>query len=202
LALQIAGVYQLTIHSALEKTPLEAWREGVSKRKQPIRYPANGEELFLDFLPAVSRLIQKDGIHFHKIRYWSSVLSPWAGRRKEPLLVKYDPRNLSRLYLCDPNGRHWAIPYADLGQPPIALWELLEARQRLRQSGSRDESERALFNHILEQRRIVRQAAASSHQRRRVERGSRSIEAAATPEKAPLEPSELKPYPVEIWEAD
>jgi hypothetical protein len=29
------------------------------------------------------------------------VLSPWAGRLKEPLLVKYDPRNLSRIYVQD-----------------------------------------------------------------------------------------------------
>jgi hypothetical protein len=34
LALQIAGVYHLTVHSALGKTPLAAWEEGLAKRKQ------------------------------------------------------------------------------------------------------------------------------------------------------------------------
>jgi putative transposase len=38
LALQIAGVYHLSEHSARGETPLEAWREGVAKRKQPLRY--------------------------------------------------------------------------------------------------------------------------------------------------------------------
>ena len=33
----------------------------------------------------------------------------------------------------DPNGRHWPVPYANLGQPPITLWELEEARKELRQ---------------------------------------------------------------------
>jgi putative transposase len=112
LALQIAGVYHLTVHSQLEKTPQQEWSEGIFRKKQPPRQPASGEEFFLDFLPAVSRLVQKDGIHFHKIRYWASVLSPWAGRLKKPLLVKYDPRNLSRLYVRDPNGKHWPIPYS------------------------------------------------------------------------------------------
>ena len=114
LALQIAGVYHLTVHSALDKTPLSAWREGIAKRKQPIWYPVSPDEFFLDFLPAVPRMIQRDGIHFHKIRYWDNVLSPWAGRLKKFLLVKFDPRNLARLYVCDPEGKHWPVPYAHL----------------------------------------------------------------------------------------
>jgi putative transposase len=50
LALQIAGVYHLTVHSALGKTPLEAWREGVAKRKQPLRFPPSAEECASDRL--------------------------------------------------------------------------------------------------------------------------------------------------------
>lgn len=110
LALQIAGVYHLSPHSALDKTPLAAWQEGVAKKQQPIRYPASADEFFLDFLPAVPRMIQRDGIHFHKIRYWHSVLSPWAGRLQKPLWIKYDPRNLARVYVRDPDGKHWTVP--------------------------------------------------------------------------------------------
>jgi putative transposase len=69
-----------------------AWQGGNSRR-----FPVSGEEFFLDFWPAVPRLIQRDGIHFHKIRYWDKVLSPWAGRLKKHLLIQYDPRNLARL---------------------------------------------------------------------------------------------------------
>jgi putative transposase len=203
LALQIAGVYHLTPHSALGKTPLEAWKEGVAARKSPLRFPADATEFFLDFLPAVPRLIQKDGIHFHGIRYWSSVLSPWAGRLREPLLVKYDPRNIGRVYVRDPSGRHWQIPYADLGQPPIALWELLDARRRLLEGQNREVSERATFANILEQRRIVQEATRNSRERRRHER----TRAAAQPDPAstketPKPEGELKPFPVRLWEDD
>lgn len=206
LALQIAGVYHLSPHSALGKTPLEAWREGVAKRKQPLRYPPSAEEFFLDFLPAVSRMVQRDGIHFHQIRYWDNVLSPWAGRLKNPLWVKYDPRNLSRVYVRDPEGNHWSVPYADLRQPPIALWELMEARKRLRQRGSADPSERALFANILEQRRLMKEAVNSSQQRRRKERIPPAVNIqpeVQEPKKSSDKPSdELKPYPVEIWERE
>jgi putative transposase len=204
LALQIAGVYHLSKHSALGKTPLATWQEGVARRKQPLRYPNSAEEFFLDFLPAVPRLVQRDGIHFHQIRYWDNVLSSWAGRLKKPLWVKYDSRNLSRVYVRDPDGKHWPVPYADLRQPPIALWELMEARKRLRQRGSSSPTEGALFTHILEQRRITQEAANSSQQRRRRER--MPIEVAIHPREAKKSsdpPTEdLKPYPVEIWEPE
>jgi putative transposase len=203
LALQIAGVYQISPHSALEKTPLEAWKEGLARRKHPLRFPTDPAEFFLDFLPAEPRLIQRDGIHFHKIHYWSSVLSPWAGRRKDPLLVKYDPRNLSRVYVRDPGGRHWAIPYADLGRPPIALWELVEARKSLRDGRRRDHTEREIFASILEQRRITKEAARRTQQRRRQERVPHAPPASVPgPTEAKTPASELKPYPVEIWEDD
>ena len=44
------------------------------------------------------------------------------------MLVKYDPRNMERVYLRDLEGTYWRIPYLDLGLPPISLWELQEAR--------------------------------------------------------------------------
>lgn len=103
-------------------------------------------------------------------RYWDNVLSPWTGRMKSPLLVKYDPRDLSRVYLRDPDGRHWPVPYADLGQPPIALWELQEANRRIRESTRSVPDQRSVFASILEQRRVVQQAATSSRKRRRQEK--------------------------------
>jgi putative transposase len=204
LALEIAGVYHLSTHSVLQKTPLAAWHEGTARRKQPLRHPLDAEEFFQDFLPAEPRMIRRDGIHFHKIRYWDNVLSPWAGRLTKPLLIKYDPRNISRLYVRDPNGKHWPVPYADLRQPPIALWELTEARKRLRQSGETDPTECALFANIMEQRRVLREAVKHAQQRRRKERIPKVPEIRLIEQ--PAEPSptreELQPFPVEIWDRE
>jgi putative transposase len=204
LSLQIAGVYHLSIHSALGRTPLAAWQEGIARRKQPIRHPSDENEFFLDFLPAVPRQIRKDGIHLHNIRYWDSILSPWAGRLKQLLLVKYDPRNLSRIYVRDPNGRHWPVPYANLGQPPVTLWELEEARKELRQEGRRTYAEQAVFASIFEQRRIVNEAVSSSKQRRRQEMTPADSPLDIVPERdaASAASVEIGPYPVEIWEED
>ena len=204
LALQIAGVYHLSIHSALGKTPLAAWQEDAETTARP-RDPLDETEFFLSFLPAVPRRIRRDGIHFYNIRYWDNVLSPWAGRLKEPLLVKYDPRNLSRIYVQDPCGRHWPVPYADLRQPPIALWEIEAVNKQARQDGRRMNSAEAIFANILEQRQLVRQAGSLSKQRRRQE----TLPSPAEPSAVSFEPrmnqsrsTEIKAFPVEIWESE
>lgn len=204
LALQIAGVYHLSIHSALGKTPLAAWQADAETTILP-RDPLDETEFFLSFLPAVPRQIRRDGIHFCNIRYWDNVLSPWAGRLKEPLLVKYDPRNLSRIYVQDPCGPHWPVPYADLRQPPIALWEMEAADKQARHDGRRMNTEEAIFANILEQRQLVRQAGSLSKQRRRHEK----LPSPAGPSPGSFEPrmnesrsTEIKPFPVEIWESE
>jgi putative transposase len=204
LALQIAGVYHLSIHSALGKTPLAAWQADAETTILP-RDPLDETEFFLSFLPAVPRRIRRDGIHFCNIRYWDNVLSPWAGRLKEPLLVKYDPRNLSRIYMQDLCGRHWPVPYADLRQPPIALWEMEAANKQARHDGRRMNTEEAIFANILEQRQLVLQAGSLSKQRRRQEK----LPSPAGPSPGSFEPrmnesrsTEIKPFPVEIWESE
>ena len=132
LALEIAGVYHNSIHSSLGKSPLEVWKKAVSERKSKIRQPSDIEQFFIEFLPGETRTLQRDGIRLFNIRYWDNVLSAMVGRIKQPMLVKYDPRNLERVYLQDLEGTYWRIPYLDLGLPPISLWELQEARRRLK----------------------------------------------------------------------
>ena len=55
------------------------------------------------------------------------------------MLVKYDPRNMERVYLRDlearPRGNPLANFLSSLGFPPISLWELQEARRRLKDKG-------------------------------------------------------------------
>jgi putative transposase len=112
LALQIAGVYHHTVHSALHQTPSGAWRHGLAERPRPVRQPQDRERFFLDFLPVERRQIRRDGIRLFHLHYWHNVLSPRAGRSKTREVIKYDPRNLSRVYWQDQQGNYWPIPTA------------------------------------------------------------------------------------------
>jgi putative transposase len=47
------------------------------------------------------------------------VLTTWLGTEKRRLLAKYDPGDLSTVFLQDDAGRHWPIRYRDLARPAI-----------------------------------------------------------------------------------
>lgn len=52
-------------------------------------------------------------------------------------VIKYDPRDLSRVVVIDPQGRPLEVPYRDLGKVPVSLRELQRATAQLRQEGGR-----------------------------------------------------------------
>jgi putative transposase len=96
LAVEITGVYQRRIHSALLRPPLAVWQElqgGLSFDLPPDRMA-----FWTGFLPETRRRLLKDGIHLEKIRYWSDVLARDLGRSGE-MRIKYDPRDLSRIFV-------------------------------------------------------------------------------------------------------
>jgi putative transposase len=132
---------------------------------------------------------------------WDNYLSPLAGRSQEPQVVKYDPRNLSRIYLRDEAGHYWPIPYRDLALPPISLWEQREAMKRLMQAGRRAVDERLIFSTILEQRKLVASARRTARQRRAVERIRPQVSSTANPatEATQAEVTEITPFHVEEW---
>jgi hypothetical protein len=137
LALQIVGVYHQSVHATLGRTPAAVWQEGLARRPRPVREPQDRERFFLDFLPGQRRLIRRDGVWLFHLRYWHDVLSPLAGRSPKPVLIKYDPRNLSQVYWQDEEGQYWKLPYRNLALPPISLWNTMRrcAGCELRASG-------------------------------------------------------------------
>jgi len=183
IALEILGVYHQSVHTALHQPPEQAWKERIATRPTPLRHPQNPDRFRLDFLPAEERLIRRDGIRMFNLHYWDNVLSPLAGRSDQPFIIKYDPRNLSRVYLRDEKGDYWTIPYRDLGAPPITLWEHRNALRKLRLDGLKSVDEKLIFQTIAEQREII----AAARLRTRAERLAHARSSAA--EKASLAPS-------------
>ena len=167
LALEIVGVYHHTVHSSLHQTPATAWQRGLAQRPRPARQPQDRERFFLDFLPVERRQIRRDGIRLFHLHYWHNVLSPQAGRSKIRELIKYDPRNLSRVYWQDQQGNYWPIPYRNLALPPISLWEHDEAVRRLKAESQREVDENKLVAMVLQQRRLVEEARTKTARRRR-----------------------------------
>lgn len=195
----IAGVYHREVHRGLGVPPLVAWEKGISGDDQVLGRgsptPVSDPRRFLiDFLPIARRLVRRDGVSLHSIGYWSDVLSTWIGHA-EPMIVRFDPRDLSRIYLLGPDGTYYDLTYRDLRRPPISLWEHRAALKRLREQGHAHVDEAAIFRAVEAMREIADQAAHTSKAARRQKERRRMIgrkQAVAAPitAAAPPEPND------------
>lgn len=169
LALEITGSYHARIHSALEMTPSTAW--AARRDDAAVRMPTDLRQFLVDFLPSEQRVLQRDGLHLFHIRYWSDELRWLMGRESRKFTLKYDPRDLSRIFVLTEDGVIEARP-ADLTRPAITLWEHRAARRALREAGRRSVDEELIFSTIQAQRDLVDSAerqtkAIRRHQARR-----------------------------------
>jgi putative transposase len=174
LAIAVAKYYHLHPHEGLDgQTPLRRWQEGVAillAEGGSIPVPRDPRAYLVDFLPVLRRSLQRDGITIDHLTYFSSALRAWitARNRPGPVLVRRDPRDLSRVFVLDPeDDSYLEVPTRDLSRPSISLWEHRLARRRLcaRYSGEVDEA--ALFAAIEEMRAAERDAARLTRAARR-----------------------------------
>jgi putative transposase len=165
LTLEVLGPYHNEIHSALGRTPAAAWADGVSG--MTLRDPAAAAALLRDFLPFEERIVRRDGVRLFGIVYQDGGLAHLVDHGPGKLRVKYDPRDLSAVFVELPAGDHVRVPYADISRLPITLWEHREAIQRLRAEGRRSVDEHAIFAAVTEQRRMLLEAQSRSKAARR-----------------------------------
>jgi len=165
LLLEILGKYHHKVHSALGRPPIAVWRDLMGS--VPFRLPPDRLRFWVAFLPEKPRLLRRDGIHLFGIRYWASALSQDVGRSSDKLAVRYDPRDLSHVFVRRPNGRFIEARYRDLGHPAISLWERDAAVRRLNEKGRREVDEDIIFSAVAEQRAIEDNALRLSAKARR-----------------------------------
>ena len=151
LALEVCRYHQ-TLHRGLGHTPLATWEN--LEGETVIRHPNDMDAFRISFYPGEERKIRRDGIHVFGIRYWSDAFGSLIGRLKEAVNVKYDPRDLSKIWVRCPDGRVIEARYRDLQNPKISLWEYREANKALNAT-RRASTEANLFAYVLEQRRVV-----------------------------------------------
>jgi putative transposase len=147
----------------------------------------------VDFLPVLRRSLQRDGITIDHLTYFSSALRAWitARDRSGALLVRRDPRDLSRVFVLDPlDGGYLEVPTRDLSRPAISLWEHRLARRRLRARHRGEVDEAGLFAAVEEMRAAERDAARLTRSARR-DRARRL----AAPEQPAAPPSVARPAP-------
>ena len=112
-------------------------------------------QFWVSFLPDEERKLRPDGIHLFGLRYWSSALTADVGRVEEKLLVKYDPRDLARVFVRRPTGNFVEARYADLTLPSITLSEARAAHRALNAKGRREVDMHAIVRTAIARRALV-----------------------------------------------
>jgi putative transposase len=204
LALEIVGSYHARIHKALDMPPVAAWNAQIGEIM--VRMPSDPRRFLIDFLPFEERTLQRDGLHLFHIRYWSDELRWLMGRDRQRLIVKYDPRDLSCVFV-GAGERYLEARPADRTRPAIALWEHRAAVRALREQGRRAVDEELIFLTILAQRTLVDEATRMTKTMRRdaARRAHLSLEKMTdvTAEVEPVgdnKPLQLPYFTVEEWD--
>lgn len=196
LALAV-GTYHGSVHNGMLQPPAARWAEAV----ECVGVPAvvtRTTAFLVDFLPIIRRTLTRTGFvidHIH-YRYYADALKPWIARRDRlpAFLIRRDPRDISRIWVLEPEGLHYLeIPYRTLSHPAVTLWEQRQALAKLRQQGREQVDELALFRMIGQMREIVTTAQKATRKARRDADRRRHLKASARPD---------KPVPPEVDVAD
>ena len=168
LALAVV-TYHGQVHGTTGQTPAALWAAGVAATGTPVTV-VNETAFLVDFLPVVRRRLTRTGFVIDHVRYFGNGLKPWIARRDRPdrFVIRRDPRDISRVWVLDPDGRlYLEVGYRTLAYPPISMWEHQAALKRLRAAGRAQVDEDALFAMVEQMRAITDTAAASTRRARR-----------------------------------
>ncbi|HWU61507.1 MAG TPA: Mu transposase C-terminal domain-containing protein [Ensifer sp.] len=162
----IACDYNRRIHSALSRAPLDAWKAGPTGEGMVPRAAFDTEQLAFDLLPSVGRAITRQGIVLNNVHYFEPFLENLFDFGERRVTVRYDPRDLSRIYFQSSQGIQ-ALRYRNLARPPMSLWELEAARRRLVADGKRLVCEEDIFQARRQNADLVGQSQSETRRQRR-----------------------------------
>lgn len=181
----IVNVYHQRIHSALNKSPLQQFEEGLLGSETTIGTGikprmADGTIVRLDFMPYEERTVQEYGVSIDKIHYYSDVLRKYIHstesgklKAKKKYIFKRDPRDISVIYFYDEDSMQYhPIPYRNTGRSPMSIWEYREVLKRLKDQGKENIDEDKIFEAYDEMQEIERKAIQET---KKVKRLTRSV---------------------------
>jgi len=196
------------------RVPLDEWR---SRAVDPPPTEDAPDAVLLNFLPEQRRRLTPQGVELFALHYYA----PWLGvhvperDRLGRLDIRYDPRDVSRIYVRDPSdGQFRATPRRDGDAAVLTLWEHRRARSDKRVLRARTAAEkvgvaREIAAIVAAARATKAQTARSSKGEARVAvRATRAaeavkpyeaMEATATPPAEPHPPRVKRLLPIENW---
>lgn len=163
----IVNIYHEEIHSELGTSPVRKFMTGIrGDDTQPgIGWPdvfegETAKRLRMAALPSFNRSIQRMGVTFSGIRYFSDSIRHLVNIKSTNLdgyMFKYDPRDLSMVYFySEEHNEYFPIPCRNLGFPSISIWQLRRVTEMLKSENEAYINEETIasgYRHLQEFRR-------------------------------------------------
>ncbi len=131
----IVDIHHQSSHPELKSPRANVWKKAISYF--PPALPPSGEELLVLIGNITTRKITRRGVEFEGLYYNSCELARLrsSNQKSEKTIVKYDPSNISRIYVFDSNT-HKFLEVPALGQEythNLSLWQHQVVKQLARQ---------------------------------------------------------------------
>lgn len=193
LIIYITKFYHKKKHSSLRISPEDKWHEGIfgSKHSNGIGLPpkpSDSETVYRDFLPIERRTVQNNGVNINGLNYYEHVLRPFIHRvdpetnKKQRFIFRIDPRNIRQIWFYEPEHKqYFKIPLANPSIPHMSLWELEDAKKRIKEFGFTFSEDQLIETH-REMQAIVQASVKKTKSARRKLAKSKINKEQATPE--------------------
>lgn len=200
----VTGVYHQEFHSGINMPPIKRWLDGISGAKNqpgigpPLR-PDDEDRLRLDFMPCEWRTVQRYGVEWDHLTYYSDVLRRYInakeGRLKQKFLFRRDPRDISVIYFWDPQLNIYAeIPCADVRLGAVNIWEWRAVRNQVVKEGRRVNTDTLLSTRD----RMQSQVEAAGKSTKKIRRARELRKGASRRERISLKPPEIDVSALEL----
>jgi putative transposase len=203
----IVDVYHQRVHSALNGTPLRRWLDHRGASPAPEFGIDERERIRLAFLPMERRTIQRHGVRWDGILYFSDALKPHIyardgqrGQQRRRFIFKRDPRDISVIYFLEPaSSRYVTVGCRRVDRHSVSLWEYRSARRLLREQGRAQVDEEAVFTALERLRVIERNAVQQTRSVRKVMQRKRDAVSARAAFTADLPAPSVPPPSDQGW---
>lgn len=160
-------------HRGINSTPLEKWNDAYDKGLFSPVVPKNLQKFIIDTLPFKERTIQKSGISLFDLKYSEGVLQTIRNnepksKSKPKYRVKYDPRDLSKVYIYNPIVKKYEqICLIDRSIGSISLLELNKIKARSPKGAKQAERRRNLYYFLRRRDQILEESSRRAKETKR-----------------------------------
>jgi len=179
LVLYITKFYHKKKHSMLGLSPEQKWTQGIfgDLTTEGLGYlpkPSDPETLLIDFLPLISRTVQKNGVTIDGLNYYDNVLRSWINSidpitgKKRYFIFRRDARDISYIWFYEPElHTYYRIPLSNQAIPAMNIWEFNAAKARMKEKGVNAVSDHELITALEEMHDLAQESVKKSKKARR-----------------------------------